>query len=504
MAQTILIKRSTSTATPTALANGELAYSSNSNKLFIGRPGGNSGDIDAIGGKYYTDIITAATAANTAGKLVLRDGSGNFASNVITANSFVGPLTGNVTGNITGDVTGNADTATAWETARNLSLTGDATATLSSVDGTAPVSAALTLATVNSNVGTFGGTTAIPVLTVNAKGLVTAASTVNVATVLNIRDAESTPGTDTVNLLTDTLTFTGATGITTTVTNNDVDIDLDDTAVTPGTYGSGTAIPNFTVDQQGRLTNAGSTSVATILNIIGDTGSDGVALLTETLDIEGGTGVTTTVSNNKASIAIGQPVGTGDNVTFNNVTVNGVLNSDDITASTLTASGHVVISGDLTVNGTTTTVNSTTVTIDDPLFTLAGDTAPTSNDALDKGIEFRWHNGSAAKLGFFGFDESTGEFTYIPDSTNTSNVMSGTKGTANFGTLKLDNALTVPYGGTGRTTATTNGILYGNGTGTMGVTAAGTWDSTHSVGQLLSVNASGVPTWTNTLDGGTF
>jgi hypothetical protein len=502
MAQTILIKRSTSTVAPTALSNGELAYShvSGSGKLYIGRPGGGSGDIDAIGGKYYTDIITAATAANTAGKLVLRDGSGNFSSNVITANSFVGPLTGDVTG----DVTGNADTATAWETARNLSLTGDATATLSAVDGTAAVSAALTLATVNSNVGSFGGTTAIPVFTVNAKGLVTAASTVNVATVLNIRDAESTPGTDAVNLLSDTLTFTGASGITTTVTNNDVDIDLDDTAVTPGSYGSGTAIPNFTVDQQGRVTNAGSTSVATVLNIIGDSGSDGISLLTETLDIEGGTGVTTTVSNNKASIAIGQPVATTDNVTFNNVSVDGTLSSDDITATTLTASGHVIISGNLTVNGTTTTVNSNTVTIDDPLFTLAGDTAPSSNDGLDKGIEFRWHNGSAAKLGFFGFDESTEEFTYIPGATNTNNVMSGTKGTANFGTLKLDNALTVPYGGTGRTTATANGILYGNGTGTMGVTAAGTWDSSVQIGQLLSVNSSGVPTWTNTIDGGTF
>jgi hypothetical protein len=502
MAQTILIKRSTSTAAPTSLSNGELAYShvSGTGKLYIGRPGGGSGDIDAIGGKYYTDIITAATAANTAGKLVLRDGSGNFSSNVITANSFVGPLTGAVTG----DVTGNADTATAWETARNLSLTGDATATLSAVDGTAAVSAALTLATVNSNVGSFGGTTAIPVFTVNAKGLVTAASTVNVATVLNIRDAESTPGTDAVNLLSDTLTFTGASGITTTVTNNDVDIDLDDTAVTPGSYGSGTAIPNFTVDQQGRVTNAGSTSVATVLNIIGDSGSDGISLLTETLDIEGGTGVTTTVSNNKASIAIGQPVATTDNVTFNNVSVDGTLSSDDITATTLTASGHVIISGNLTVNGTTTTVNSNTVTIDDPLFTLAGDTAPSSNDGLDKGIEFRWHNGSAAKLGFFGFDESTEEFTYIPGATNTNNVMSGTKGTANFGTLKLDNALTVPYGGTGRTTFTSNGIAYGNAAGTMGVTAAGTWDSTHSVGQLLSVNSSGTPTWTNTIDGGTF
>ena len=107
MAQTIQIKRSTSTATPTALANGELAYSANSNKLFVGRPGGASGDIDAIGGKYYTDIITGAASANTASKLVLRDGSGNFSAGTITAN-----LTGNVTGNVTGNTSGTALTVT--------------------------------------------------------------------------------------------------------------------------------------------------------------------------------------------------------------------------------------------------------------------------------------------------------------------------------------------------------------------------------------------------------
>ena len=424
MAQTILIKRSTSTAAPTSLSNGELAYShvSGTGKLYIGRPGGGSGDIDAIGGKYYTDIITAATAANTAGKLVLRDGSGNFASNVITANSFVGPLTGAVTG----DVTGNADTATAWETARNLSLTGDATATLSAVDGTAAVSAALTLATVNSNVGSFGGTTAIPVFTVNAKGLVTAASSVNVATVLNIADAESTPGTDAVNLLSDTLVFTGASGITTTVTNNDVDIDLDDTAVTPGSYGSGTAIPNFTVDQQGRLTNAGSTSVATVLNIIGDSGSDGISLLTETLDIEGGTGVTTTVSNNKASIAIGQPVATTDNVTFNNVSVDGTLSSDDITATTMTASGHVVVQGDLTVNGTTTTVNSNTVAIGDSIMTLNNDEAGTPSENAGFEIE----RGTSTNVSLL-WNEGT-DYWQINDGTTTSKIMTAGNFAASF------------------------------------------------------------------------
>ena len=475
MAQTILIKRSTSTSTPTALSNGELAYSANSNKLFIGRPGGASGDIDAIGGKYYTDIIDSAASANTVSKLVLRDGSGNFAAGTITA-TLIGNVTGNVTGNASGSaltvtqaaqtaitslgtltalqvdnlnvngntilassgalnltpatgsaivldgtinvdagvvtgatsitstnfvgaLTGNAATATKWATARNLSLTGDATATLSAVDGTAAVSAALTLATVNSNVGSFGSTTAIPVLTVNAKGLVTAASTVALATTLNITGDS---GSDGIALLSETLNFTGDTGITTTVSSNDVSIDLNDTAVTAGSYGSTTAIPTFTVDQQGRLTAAGSASVATTLNITGDSGSDAVALLSETLDFEGSTGVTTTVSDDKVSIAIGQAVGTSDNVTFNNVTVNGVLNSDDVTAATMTASGNVVVQGNLTVNGTTTTVNSNTVAIGDSIMLLNNDETgtPSENAGLEvergtsTNVSILWNEGS--------------------------------------------------------------------------------------------------------------
>jgi len=59
--------------------------------------------------------------------------------------NVTGNLTGNVTGNVTGDLTGNADTATKWQTARDLSLTGQATGTISSVDGSGNVSGAVTL-----------------------------------------------------------------------------------------------------------------------------------------------------------------------------------------------------------------------------------------------------------------------------------------------------------------------------------------------------------------------
>ena len=114
-----------------------------------------------------------------------------------------------------------------------------------------------------------------------------------------------------------------------------------------------------------------------------------------------------------AELLSGIGLGTGDTPTFT-----GLLTSGDVT-----------IGGNLTVDGTTTTVNSTIVTIDDPIFTLGGDAELASDDNKDRGIEFRWHDGTGSKIGFFGFDDSTGNFTFIPDATNTAEVFSGTVGT---------------------------------------------------------------------------
>ena len=119
------------------------------------------------------------------------------------------------------------------------------------------------------------------------------------------------------------------------------------------------------------------------------------------------------------------------------------LDIDMALAGKATFNGAVVVGGDLTVNGTTTTVNSTTVTIDDPIFTLGGDTAPGSDDNKDRGIEFRYHNGSAAKIGFFGFDDSTSKFTFIADATNSSEVFSGSAGNVAFGDIAAAGDVTV-------------------------------------------------------------
>ena len=143
-----------------------------------------------------------------------------------------------------------------------------------------------------------------------------------------------------------------------------------------------------TADQFLKTNGAGQLSWAAIpsgsFNIAGNIGTD-TFTTGDTLTFEGGTGVATTVTDNKVSFAIGQSVATTDNVTFNSVTVNGTLTSNDITSTNISIAGNATITGNLTVQGTTTTVNSTDVAISDLNVTLAKD-ATTATEANGAGI----------------------------------------------------------------------------------------------------------------------
>lgn len=78
------------------------------------------------------------------------------------------------------NTSGNAATATTLATGRTLAITGDLTWTSPSFNGSANVTAAGTLATVNLNVGSFGSATQVATFTVNGKGLITAAGNTTV------------------------------------------------------------------------------------------------------------------------------------------------------------------------------------------------------------------------------------------------------------------------------------------------------------------------------------
>jgi hypothetical protein len=162
---------------------------------------------------------------------------------------------------------------------------------------------------------------------------------------------------------------------------------------------------------------------------------------------------------------------------------NAVLTSNGtapVWSTALSLSGNLTIGGNLTVNGTTTYVNSTVTNIVDPIISIGGaaDGQPSpSDDNKDRGIAFRWYTGGAAKTGFFGFDDSSGFFTFVPEATiSGGEVINGTKGAAN---------INIAGGSTGQ-------ILYQSAANETGFIGPGT------PGQILVSAGSAIPVYTNT------
>jgi len=263
----------------------------------------------------------------------------------------------------------------------------------------------------------------------------------------------------------------------------------------------------FTVgDGTGNTAIAGTLAVTGITTLTGLLNANGgIAVDTNKFTVDGsGTGNTsvggTLAVSGLTSLNGGIAVDT-DKFTVADGTGNTLI------AGTLEVTGNTTLTGNLTVNGTTTTVNSTTTTVDDPIFTLGGDTAPASDDNKDRGIEFRWHNGTAAKVGFFGYDDSQELFTCIPDATNTSEVFSGTEGDAKFSTI-YSNFIRRYGGATSVTVAsplstdetlTTLGVLNAN----AGISTTSGGLTIDSFTNAVTINANGSVTGTLGVTGAT-
>ena len=369
MAQTIKIKRSSSAASPSALENGELAYSSNSNYLYIGRPGGGTGDIDVIGGKAYIDMLEGSSAvpnnliiensATVGGHVELREATNNGANYV----RLKSPNT----------------------LAANLTLTLPATVS----DGqflTTDASGNLSFAAIPS--GSF-----------------------------TISDNQGTPNTDTFTTG-QTLTFSGGTGITTTISDNDVAIAND--GVTSFTSGTGLTT-NTSATGSVSVSNTDRGSAQNIFKTVAVSGQTSVIAgsNSSTLTFAESGGITITTSGSTVTI---DSADTNDDVNVSNLEAR-LPQIDTATTIgngvTMTAGGDFVVTGDLTVNGTQTILNTETLTVDDNLIILNNNATGTPAANQDAGIEIERGDSTNVQL---LWDESATRWSFTNDGATFYNI----------------------------------------------------------------------------------
>ena len=178
-------------------------------------------------------------------------------------------------------------------------------------------------------------------------------------------------------------------------------------------------------------------------------------------------------------------INTGDGITGTNIGSGTTIATYDLGEKLITINGSVAVGGIATTTQLTVTSNVDTNT--------------------DRGVAFSYNTSSGSgnqKQGFFGYHDLGGDasnapersFTYIPEATMVNNLVSGTKGFLDIKGIYFQNG---DYDTTG------NGIVYFDTTGKQ-VGAAGTAAGITTSNFVLTTDASGIPKWTTTIDGGSF
>lgn len=356
MASLIKIKRSANTASPAVLGAGELAYSwyLDTNKLYIGSGtedvNGAAANIHVIGGKYFTDKLSHTPGTLTANSAIIVDSSSKI--DLLKVDNL--QLDGNTLGstNLNGDInivpngTGKTvisnlyigDTSTSIQEYIYDTVGGAVTAgtgiTITNNDGANTSTVSITNTGVTAQ--TYGSTTKIPVITVNAQGQITSASEANLATNLSIA---ADTGTDSIALLTDTLNFVGGTGITSSINSstNAVTFDID---ATVATLTGAQTLTNKTISgSSNTITNIGNSS---LVNSSVTFGSTTVSLGSTSTSIAGVTELTV------------------DNLNFNGNSITSTDTNGNIVISP-NGTGAVDVA-DSRITGVATPVNATDAT----------------------------------------------------------------------------------------------------------------------------------------------
>ena len=561
MASNILIKRSTGSTAPGTITYGELALTTGANgtqanagdRLFAGD---NNGAAQVVGGRYFTDMLDHVAGTLTASSSVLVDSNSKIDqwkvddielnANVITTSTTDADLIFRANG--TGKLVIEDGQELEFGTTGDVEFSfndSDAVVDIKRVAGTPDLRIAddMKLHFGNTKDASiyYDETTSDKIQVEGADWNYAAGVTANYADT-----------TDASNVSTASVTYAGGIGVAATTWTKDLKVD-DNTTI--GTAAGDALTVNATTTFQNGVTFNGTTTIAGTTNQTGSIeidnlkldgnvlstinniqeliidpypaggDADGLVIIKGDLQIDG-----TTTTVNSASMSVNDPtIELGDPTTpvtvktlatfAGNATVDIQVDAvEQLQAGdSITGTG---IPGGTTIasinTGTKTITLSAAITTDQAvgatLVTVRG-----ADDAMDRGVKVHYNASGTNKFGFFGYDrtggaDGAGAWTFIEEETDTGTVfgVTGNRGTVLIGDLELDNDLVVEFGGTGVGTFTTNGIVFGNGTSPLQVTAAantaspGTSPDVADSNQILTVTGAGVPVWTNTIDGGTF